>query len=301
LRQQVQVLILGGTGSIGAPVVRALVGRGHHVIALARSDSSATKVASLGANPLGGDIAAAERWLPALPPLDAVVHLACDFGSDMVDVDRRLLDGLLPHLAAQPNQARFIYTGGCWLFGATGNEVANEQSPFRPLQAFAWMVPHLQRVLETKGIAPIVIHPAMVYEPAAGVFAYFVAEARKRRPIRVVGGEHVRWPLVHRDDLADLYVLALERGTSRTSYIGAAIPGLPVGRIARAIAQRFGLRDHVPKIVSADAIAAELGDWARGRAMDQQLSGEKARRELGWMPVHLDPEGEIAALAMDDD
>jgi nucleoside-diphosphate-sugar epimerase len=219
----------------------------------------------------------------------------------MVDVDRRLLDGLLPHLAAQPNQARFIYTGGCWLFGATGDDVANEQAPFRPLQAFAWMVPHLQRVLETRGIAPIVIHPAMAYEPAAGVFAGFVAEARKRRPIRVVGGEHVRWPLVHRDDLADLYVLALERGTSRTSYIGAAIPGLPVGRIARAIAQRFGLRDHVPKIVSADAIAAELGDWARGRAMDQQLSGEKARRELGWMPVHLDPEGEIAALAMDDD
>jgi hypothetical protein len=71
-------------------------------------------------------------------------------------------------------------------------------------------------------------------------------------------------------------VLALERGTSRTSYIGAAIPGLPVGRLARAFAQRFGLRDHAPQIVSADAIAAELGDWARGRAMDQQLSGEKA-------------------------
>src|SRR5205085_2553842 len=191
----------GGTGSIGAPVVRALVGRGHHVIALARSNSSATKAASLGANPLGGDIAAAERWLPALPTLDAVVHLACDFGSDMVDVDRRLLDGLLPHLAAQPNQATFIYTGGCWLFGATGD----------------------------------------------------------------------------------------------------AFPGLPVGRIARAVAQRFGLRDHAPQIVSADAIAAELGDWARGRAMDQQLSGEKARRELGWKPVHLDPEREIAALATDDD
>src|SRR3954469_10604165 len=110
-----RVLVLGGTGSIGAPVVRALVGRGHHVIALARSDSSATQAASLGAHPLSGDIGAAERWLPALPPLDAVVHLACDFGSDMVDVDRRLLDRLLPHLAAQPNQATFIYTGGCWV------------------------------------------------------------------------------------------------------------------------------------------------------------------------------------------
>ena len=296
-----QVLVLGGTGSIGAPVVRALAGRGHHVIALTRSDSAATKAASLGASPLGGDIAAAERWLPALPPLDAVVHLACGFGGDMAAVDRRLLDGLLPHLAAQPQQAKFIYTGGCWLFGATGDDVANEAAPFRPLPTFAWMVPHLRRVLEAEGIAPIIIHPGMVYEPAGGVFASFVAAARKRRPIRVVGGEHVRWPLVHREDLADLYALALERGTSRASYIGAAIAGFPVGRIARAFAQRFGLRDHAPQIVSADAIAAELGDWARGRAMDQQLSGEKARRELGWMPVHLDPEGAIAALATDED
>ena len=66
------------------------------------------------------------------------------------------------------------------------------------------------------------------------------------------------------------------------------IPHLPIDHVA------------VGSIVSADAIAAELGDWARGRAMDQQLSGEKARRELGWTPVHLDPEGEIAALATDE-
>jgi len=40
-------------------------------------------------------------------------------------------------------------------------------------------------------------------------------------------------------------------------------------------------------------IAAELGEWARGYALDQRLSGDKARRELGWAPRHLDPEGEI--------
>src|SRR3954469_22552149 len=176
-----RVLVLGGTGSIGAPVVRALVGRGHDVVALARSDRSAARAAGRGANPVAGDIATPERWRHALPPLDAVIHLACDFDGTMADVDRRLLDGLLPHLAAQPNQATFIYTGGCWLFGATGDDVASEQAPFRPLPAFAWMVSHLQRVLETEGVAPIVIHPAMVYEPAAGVFAQFVAEARKRR------------------------------------------------------------------------------------------------------------------------
>ena len=46
------------------------------------------------------------------------------------------------------------------------------------------------------------------------------------------------------------------------------------------------------RIISVDAIAAELGDWARGYALDQRLSGAKARWELGWVPKHLDPEGD---------
>jgi nucleoside-diphosphate-sugar epimerase len=107
----------------------------------------------------------------------------------------------------------------------------------------------------------------------------------------------VRWPLVHSEDLAHLYALALERSRPGESYIGAAIDGFPVGRIARAFARRYGARHEAPEIVSADAIAAELGEWARGYALDQRLSGDKARRDLGWAPRHLDPEGEIARLA----
>ena len=55
----------------------------------------------------------------------------------MVAIDRHLLDLLLPALGAQPNKVRFIYTGGCWLFGATVDEVATEETPFHPLPAFA--------------------------------------------------------------------------------------------------------------------------------------------------------------------
>jgi nucleoside-diphosphate-sugar epimerase len=75
----------------------------------------------------------------------------------------------------------------------------------------------------------------------------------------VVESEAVRWPLVHSDDLAILYALALEAAPSRSSYIGAAIEGLAVGRIARALAKRFGTRRQEPEIISAEAIAAELG------------------------------------------
>jgi nucleoside-diphosphate-sugar epimerase len=161
----------------------------------------------------------------------------------------------------------------------------------------AWALAHLQRLFDAPGIEPIVIHPAMVYEAAGGVFRDFACDAGNGRAVRIVGGKSVRWPLVHSHDLANLYALALERGVARESYIGSAIEGVSVGRIALAFARRFGAPDREPRIVSADENAAELGDWARGFALDQQLSGAKARRALGWMPQHLDPESEIAALA----
>jgi nucleoside-diphosphate-sugar epimerase len=292
-----RVFVLGGTGSIGSEVVREFVRRGHEVHGLARSDASANKLTELGATPLSGDVTSPEQWAGPLPHIDAIIHAACDFSSAMGEIDRRLLDVLLPALAAQPKRPRFIYTGGCWLFGATGDEVATEETPVHPLAAFAWMVPNLQRVLDTPGIDGVVIQPAMVFKPAGGVFRRFARDARERDAVRVVESENVRWPLVHGDDLATLYAVALEAAPSRSSYIGAAIEGLAVGRIARAFAKRFGTRQQEPQIVSTTAIAAELGGWARGYALDQQLSGTKARRELGWTPKHLDPEREIASVA----
>jgi nucleoside-diphosphate-sugar epimerase len=296
----VRVFVLGGTGSIGSAVVRELVARRHDVVGLARSEPSAAKLRRHGAASLTGDIASPERWTGSLPRLDAVIHMACDFGSDMAAVDRRLLDALLPALAAQPEKPRFIYTGGCWLFGDTGGEVATEAMPFDPLPTFAWMVPHLHRVLAAPEVDGIVIHPAMVYDGADGVFRRFAREGIERNAIRVVSSDAVRWPLVHCDDLATLYTLALERAAAGSSYIGAAIDAFPVGRIARAFARRFGTRMPEPEIISADAIAAEMGEWTRGHALDQILSGAKARGELGWQPRHLDPEREIAQLPSPD-
>jgi len=292
----VRVFVLGGTGVIGAAVVRELIARGHAVIALARSEASAAKLAGPGSLPFAGDITRPEPWVAQLPALDAVIHAASDHDTDMAAIDRRLLDILLPALATQAKRPRFITTGGCWLFGATGNGLATEDSAFDPLPAFAWMVESLTRVLGSPAVDGIVIHPAMVHAGDGGVFRRFAADAAGRRAVRVVASEAIRWPLVHADDLAQLYALALERAPPGSSYIGAALDGVPVGRIARAYARRFNTPDQTPEIVATDAIAAELGDWARGYARDQQLSGARARRDLGWQPRHLDPEQEIGAL-----
>jgi NAD(P)-dependent dehydrogenase (short-subunit alcohol dehydrogenase family) len=148
----VLVLVLGGTGLIGSAVLKELRARGHSVLALARSNPSAEKAARLGAAVLHGDIATPESWVPALPSVDAVIHAAIDLGSNMAKIDRRLLDVLLSHLAAQLQKPRFLYTGGNWLFGATGDAVATEESAFAPLPSFAWMVAELQRVLESSAV-----------------------------------------------------------------------------------------------------------------------------------------------------
>jgi nucleoside-diphosphate-sugar epimerase len=199
----VRVFVLGGTGSIGSALVRELVERGHDVWGLARSEVSAVKLNGFGATPVAGDIARPERWAGRLPQVDAVVHAACDFNTEMPAIDARLLDVLLPSLAAQPKKPRFVYTGGGWLFGATGGDVATEETPFRPLPAFAWMVPQLQRILEAAEVDGIVIHPAMVYTPGGGVFVRFARDAIERDAVRVVESEEVRWPLVHSEDLRE--------------------------------------------------------------------------------------------------
>ena len=229
--------------------------------------------------------------------MDAIIHVACEFGAAMQQIEWHLLEALLCYLTECSQETKFIYTGGCWLFGATGDAVATEATPFAPLPAFAWSLQHMRRLLEAPAVVPVIIHPAMVYARRGGVFSSFAQDAQQGRPIRIIGGTHVRWPLVHSDDLAVLYALALERGVARESYIGSAIDGMTVGRIAHAFASRLGSPDLGYEVVSPDAIAQELGDWARGYALDQQLSGAKARASLGWQPAHIDPESEIAAFS----
>ena len=284
----VKVLILGGTGSIGSAIVPALLARGHEVVALGRSEESRARLARAGATPLPGDIRAPEAWSAILAEVDAVVHAAATFDEHMGAVDRHLLDVLLERLSARSRPASFVYTGGCWLYGPTGNLAADESTPLNPLEDFAWMAENLQRVLNAQFLRGLVIHPAMVYERDGGVFTRFASEAGGGGPLRVIASEGVRWPLVHRQDLAQLYVLVLEQGIPGAAYNGATIDGLAVGQIARAIARRHGIPE-VPEIISEAQIVEELGSWARGLAIDQQMSGTKAREQLGWSPRHLDP------------
>ena len=283
-----RIFLLGGTGFIGRHILQRLIASGHEVIGLARSEASADRLKSAGATPLLGDLRKPGEWAAKIPPVDAVIQAASDFGDDMGPVEAALLDAHLPVLGAMRKRPRFIYTGGCWLFGATGERVATEESPFDPLPAFRGTIDNMKRVLEAPEVDSFVVHPAMVYSAEGGVFSSFMDDIREERLVEVIGSKEVVWPLIHAQDLAELYLKVLEKAQPGAIYNGSAIEGLSVGEIVVEVARLLGTERPEIRIVSADSAAENLGEWARGYGISQRLSGDKARTDLGWKPVHHD-------------
>ena len=124
---------------------------------------------------------------------------------------------------------------------------------------------------------------AAVRPVAAGPDAAMQAQALAGEAVRLVGSAATLWPMVHADDLADLYRRVLEDETFTGSVIGVADEAIPVAELARAAAHRHGSA-LPPRVVTEDFVAAELGDWARGYARSQRMSGAFARERLGWAP-----------------
>jgi nucleoside-diphosphate-sugar epimerase len=288
----VRVLVIGATGTIGEPIAAELADHGHKVVALARSDDAARNLAAAGARVVRGDLRKPGEWAPVIHEVDAVIHVAATFTEDMGEVDRELVGALTSEAEKGSQRIRFIYTGGCWLYGVTGDRVADEATPFDPIPSFAWMVDNGRRILAAMNLDAMVIHPAMVYDRDGGVLRRLIASATEQGRVEIWGSPETRWPVVHRRDLAVAYRLVLESGRPSRSYCVAAQHGVRVDRIADILAQRFGLTEG-PLIRATDEVVAEQGAWAVGPTLDQQMSGDRIMRELGWSPSHRDILSEI--------
>ena len=282
------VLVTGATGYLGSAVVGALLAAGHGVYGLARSEESARKIKARGASSVMGDMRHAGSMKTAARAAGAVVYAASTHGPEAEEADRTAVGAILE--ALEGTGKTFVYTSGAWVMGRTpdGVALADEATPIEPTPMLAWRPAVEREVLgaASRGIRTLVIRPALVYGGGGGVIAELVAWARERgtgRFVSLPGGEP-SWTLVHRDDLGDLYARLLSLDLAGGTLLVAAGDGPHrVRDIAEAASRAAGAGGRVEPWPLHEA-RGELGDYADALALDQRLSGEKARRAVGWAP-----------------
>ena len=162
--------------------------------------------------------------------------------------------------------------------GDTGGNEADEDTPLHPPPIVAWRPAHEQLVLRAQGARGVVIRPAMVYGRGGGFAGDFARQAREQAAVRIVGKGENRWPFVHVDDLADLYVLALAAAAG-SLYFAAAGSSVAVKDVALAAAHGAPV-----KSIPLEEARRAIGPVADALVLDQIVSSRKAVRELGWSP-----------------
>jgi nucleoside-diphosphate-sugar epimerase len=278
-----RVLVTGATGLIGGAVARRLKTGGHEVVCLARSEASAGKLAGAGMVVVPGDLADPASVASAARVVDAVVHAASPNDQNTAALDEGATRAMIE--ALRGSGKRFAYTSGCLVYGATGDAPATEDSPLNPIDLVRWRKKLEGELLESAadGVHAIVIRPAWVYGNHGGTAMMMYASAKAHGAARYVGDGENRWTTVHADDLADLYLLALEKAPAASIFNGAHGTAVPLVEIARAASEGAGAAGRVAEWPLDDA-RKTLWGFADAIACDQVISGGLAQSELGWSP-----------------
>ncbi|MGW6510810.1 NAD-dependent epimerase/dehydratase family protein, partial [Streptomyces niveus] len=244
----------------------------------------------LGATPVAGALDDTDVLGEAARRADGVIHLGVDYAEGTAEVDRAAAQALQEGVGSGP----YVHTGGAWVYGDTDG-VVDEDAPQSPPRITAWRLENEKRVLARVAIGdrPVVVMPGLVYGHSGGLTqAYFVEPGRAAGAVPCIGDGANRWALVHVDDLAELYVLALN-APAGSVYAGVGGQNLPLADITLALSDAAGHPGRIESVTLEEAVR-RMGPIAEAFALDQQLTGARARRELGWTPTRLDALADLA-------
>jgi nucleoside-diphosphate-sugar epimerase len=291
-----RVFVTGASGWIGSAVVPELIGAGHQVIGLARSDASAVALTAAGAEVQRGALDDLDGLRSAAAAADGVIHLAFEhelaFSGDFqgaADADRRAIETFGEALSGSDRP--FVIASG--ILGLVPGRVATERDGHDPDPALATLGagPQTRRgsaqmtlSFASRGVRSSIMRlaPTVHGDGDTGFVATLVDIARTKGVSGYIGDGSNRWPAVHRFDAARLFRLALVAPAGSTLH-AIADEGVPV----RAIAEVIGRHLDVPVVSIAPDDAADHFTWLAGfLAIDSPASSALTRELLGWQPTH---------------
>ena len=283
-----RIFITGASGYIGSAVAREVLAHGHEVVGLARSDAAQQQVEAWGMTAYRGDLTEPASLLDAVAAADAVINCgtAMQPNLDRGTIESRAVEAMLEALAGTGK--RFLYTSDQLIYGTTGEQIANEDTPLRPSPFMAWRAQLEQIVLNyvNKDVHAMVVRPVAVYGNGQDkLMPMLVQTASQLGFAFYLGDGSARWSLVHVEDLAVLYRLMLEQAAPATLLVGAAEPAVSMRSLAEVAAEVASVPGQV-RSLTIEAAAEIFPPYVpiEGLATNLQVSGQRARELLGWQP-----------------
>jgi nucleoside-diphosphate-sugar epimerase len=274
-----RVFVTGGNGFVGSVTVRELIGAGHQVLGLARSDAAAASLTAAGAEVHLGSLEDLDSLRRGAAAADGVIHTAFNhnFSTYLANcaADRPVIEALGSALVGSDRP--LIVTSG------TGFQQENQRA------ADFSAHPRLTTEAAAADVAALGVRVSVVRLPPSvhgeGDHAFIpmvIAAAREKGISAYVGDGLNRWPAVHRLDVAVLFRLALETSAAETWYHGVGDAGVPFRQIAEVIGRHL----NVPVVSKSPEEAPDHFGFLGGFVgMDIANSSEKTQQLLGWHPV----------------
>jgi nucleoside-diphosphate-sugar epimerase len=282
-----RVFLTGATGFIGSAIVQKLIGGGHHVFGLARSDAAAGALVAAGAEAHRGNLDDRESLRSGAAACDGVIHTAFihDFSNyaAAAQTDRLAVETLSAALAGTGRP--LVVTSGIALLQS--GRLGTENDGPDPNSAAAHRIGAEEATLSSASRAVrasvIRLPPSVHGDGDHGFVPTLIAIARQKGVSAYVGDGLNRWSAVHRLDTANLYRLVLEKGLAGARYHGVADEGVPLREIAGVIGRRL----NVPVVaISPEQADRHFGWLARFVSIDCPASSLLTQERLGWRPRH---------------
>src|SRR5215469_9910097 len=184
-----RVFVTGATGFIGSAVVKELIGAGHQVIGLCRSDAKAPALAATGAEVYRGSTTEPDSLRDGVARSDGVIHLAFnhDFSRFVANAedDRRVIAAFGAALAGSSRP--LLLTSGTGIANTVPGEPAKEHN------AIIGSAVHPRAASEeaaagASGVNGAAVRLPQVHEPGAeGLGTWGIAAYREKGACAYIG------------------------------------------------------------------------------------------------------------------
>lgn len=265
-----RVFITGGTGLIGARLIRRLKERQDSPVVLTRRLGAAREKLGQLCTLVEGDPMQAGDWMKHVGECDAVIHLAGEnvfakrwnesFKALLLDSRVRSTDNVVQAMAKDPrgpsgNPRILVNASAIGYYGPHGDEELTEDSPpgddFLSRLCVDWEKAALAG--ERLGLRVAVVRVGIVLDPEGGALAKLLT------PFKLGGGGRVgsgrQWmSWIHRDDMVGIFLAALDNATATGPINGTGPNPVTNYEFTKALGRAL----HRPTILPTPAFALRL-------------------------------------------